>query len=143
MKLLASALFGKLDSTSQKTINLIGKFIKNIRQIFTFDEFTGTSRISVDITSEREETSLHEIFLSPKRPFYQNTQILSIDKINKDNYYRFAADFFIIQGKELAYETLSMISSVEWSGKAPNEKPAFHYYLHRQSVFRYIRINYA
>ena len=167
VKLLASAVFGKLDSASQKTMNLFGKFIKSIRPVFTLDEFTGTPKISVDITPEREETSLNEIFsylqatdkkcyiaidefqqiaqypekgveallrshiqfipnvnfifsgskqhvmneifLSAKRPFYQSTQILSIDKIDKISYYRFAADFFKAQGKELAYETFSTI----------------------------------
>jgi len=167
VKLLASALFGKLDSASQKTMNLIGKFIKSIRPVFTFDEFSGTPKVSVDMVPEREEVSLkeifsylqasekkcfiaidefqqiaqypekgveallrshiqfipnvnfifsgskrhvmNEIFLSPKRPFYQSTQILSLDKIDQDNYYRFAADFFIKQGKELTSETFSTI----------------------------------
>ena len=167
VKLFASVVFGKLDSASQKTINLMGKFIKSIRPVFTFDEFTGTPKISVDIMPEKEEASLeeifsylqatdktcyiaidefqqitqypekgveallrshiqfmphvnfifsgskrhvmNEIFLSAKRPFYQSTQILSIDKIDKVGYHRFAADFFTAQGKELTYETFSAI----------------------------------
>ena len=167
VKLLASAVFGKLDSASQKMMNLMGKFIKSILPVFTLDEFTGAPKISVDIMPEREETSLkeifaylqatdkkcyiaidefqqiaqypekgveallrsyiqfipnvsfifsgskrhvmNEIFLSAKRPFYQSTQILSIDKIDRDNYYRFAAGFFETHGKALTDETFSTV----------------------------------
>jgi len=167
VKLFASAVFGKLDSASQKTLNLMGSILKSIRPVFTLDEITGAPKISVDIAPEREEPSLkeifaylqacekncviaidefqqiaqypekgvesllrshiqflsnvnfifsgskrhvmNEIFLSAKRPFYQSTQILTIDKIDKDKYYRFAADFFKAQGKELTDETFSTI----------------------------------
>jgi hypothetical protein len=165
VKVFAGTVLGKIDSASQKTLNLIGKFIKNIRPVFTLDEFSGAPKISIELIPGREETSLleifaylqatdkkcyiaidefqqiaqypekgveallrshiqflpnvnfifsgskrhvmNELFLSAKRPFYQSTQILSIDKIEKANYYRFAADFFFLQGKELSYETFS------------------------------------
>ena len=37
---------------------------------------------------------MQEMFLSAKRPFYQSTQIISIDAIDQMDYYRFAARFF-------------------------------------------------
>jgi len=52
---------------------------------------------------------MNEIFLSAKRPFFQSTQILAIDKIDKDVYYRFAADFFNGQDRKLTNETFSAI----------------------------------
>ena len=44
---------------------------------------------------------LDEMFLSPKRPFYQSTSNKSIGKIDKDLYYKFAARFFSLQGRAL------------------------------------------
>ena len=167
VRLLASTVFGKLDTASRKKINLLGKFIKSIRPVFTIDEFSGTPKITVDIIPGKEVTSMieifdylqasekkcyiaidefqqiaeypekgveallrshiqfmsnvnfifsgskrhvmNEMFLSAKRPFFQSTQILSIDKIDKDTYYHFAADFFTAQGRELTEETFSTI----------------------------------
>ena len=37
---------------------------------------------------------MSELFLSAKRPFYQSTQIMSLDAINKDKYYQFANSHF-------------------------------------------------
>lgn len=37
---------------------------------------------------------MQEMFLSAKRPFYQSTQILAIDQINKEKYHAFASPFF-------------------------------------------------
>ena len=37
---------------------------------------------------------MSEIFLSAKRPFYQSTQIMSLDVVNKDKYEQFAANHF-------------------------------------------------
>lgn len=58
----ASTVLGSLDSTPQKTIKRIGKFIKSCRPIFTFDELTGQPEISIDITPTKEEATLGEIF---------------------------------------------------------------------------------
>lgn len=44
---------------------------------------------------------MQEMFLSAKRPFYQSTQTLSIDRIDKAEYYHFAAEFFKRQKREL------------------------------------------
>lgn len=52
---------------------------------------------------------MQEMFLSAKRPFYQSTQTLSIDKIDKEEYYRFAAVFFKQQGRELDKPTFNYL----------------------------------
>ncbi len=52
---------------------------------------------------------MQEMFMSAKRPFYQSTQILSIDQIEHQEYYRFAANFFAAQGRELTEDVFSSI----------------------------------
>jgi len=37
---------------------------------------------------------MQDMFLSAKRPFYQSTQIVSLDRIDRDEYFEFAAGFF-------------------------------------------------
>ena len=163
VRLFANTVFGKLDSTPQKTMSRIGKFIKSFRPVMTFDEFTGTPKFTVDIRPESEDASLQEMFaylqsagkrcciaidefqqiaeypekgveallrshiqmmqhvnfifsgskrhimqdmfMSAKRPFYQSAQMFSLDSIDKEKYFRFAADFFKTQGRELTKET--------------------------------------
>jgi hypothetical protein len=46
------------------------------------------------IFSGSRQHLMNEIFLSAKRPFYQSTQILSLNVINKDKYQQFAASHF-------------------------------------------------
>ena len=46
------------------------------------------------IFSGSKQHVMQEMFFSAKRPFYQSTQIVSIDSIPKEDYYRFAAAFF-------------------------------------------------
>lgn len=52
---------------------------------------------------------MQEMFLSAKRPFYQSTQTLSIDRIEKAEYYHFAAEFFRQQGRELNEPTFDYL----------------------------------
>ena len=52
---------------------------------------------------------MQQMFHSPKRPFYQSTQTQVIDRIARDEYYRFAADFFTRQGRKLAEETFGYL----------------------------------
>ena len=52
---------------------------------------------------------MQEMFLSAKRPFYQSTQTLSIDRIDKAEYYHFAAEFFKQQGRELDEPTFDYL----------------------------------
>jgi len=61
------------------------------------------------IFSGSKQHVMQEMFITAKRPFYQSTQILSIDKIDKKKYYRFAADFFKSQNRKLTEETFSHI----------------------------------
>jgi len=132
VRLLASTVFGKLDITPEKEET-------SIIEIFTYlqasekkcyiaiDEFQQIAEypekgVEALLRSHNQFMSnvnfifsgskrhvMNEMFLSAKRPFFQSTQILSIDKINKDAYYRFAADFFTAQDRELTEETFSTI----------------------------------
>ena len=52
---------------------------------------------------------MQEMFLSAKRPFYQSTQTLSIDRIERDAYYDFAAKFFASQRREFPRATFDTI----------------------------------
>lgn len=52
---------------------------------------------------------MQEMFLSAKRPFYQSTQTLSIDRIDKTEYYHFASAFFKQQGRELDEPTFDYL----------------------------------
>ena len=52
---------------------------------------------------------MQQMFHSAKRPFYQSTQTQVIDRIARDEYYRFAADFFTRQGRKLAEETFGYL----------------------------------
>lgn len=58
----ASTVLGSLDTTPQRTINRITKFIKSCHPTFTFDELTGQPKVTVDIASSKEEATLKEIF---------------------------------------------------------------------------------
>lgn len=52
---------------------------------------------------------LGEMFLSPKRPFYQSTSEKSIGVIDRERYYSFAAAFFRKQGWTLPQEVFNEI----------------------------------
>lgn len=162
-----STVLGSLDSTPQKTMKRISKFIKSCRPIFTFDELTGQPEVSINIAPTKEEATLGEIFdylrssekrcyiaidafqqitqypekgieallrsyiqfssnihfifagsqqhimqemfLSAKRPLYQSTQTLSIDRIAKEEYYTFASSYFHANNRLLEKKTFSKI----------------------------------
>lgn len=53
------------------------------------------------IFSGSQSHMLQEMFLSPKRPFYQSTAGKTIGTINEEAYYQFASGFFQNQGREL------------------------------------------
>lgn len=152
VKLFANTVLGKLDTVPQKAFNRIGQFIRSCRPVFTFDELTGTPKVTIDISPSDEENTLKEIFdylassekrcciaidefqqiaeydeqgveallrsyiqflpnvtfifsgskkhvlqemfTSAKRPFYQSTQIITIDAIDKESYFGFAISKF-------------------------------------------------
>jgi len=62
VQFFASIVLEKLDSTPQRVMKRVGKFIKSFRPLFTVDEFTGMPQVTVTITPEHEEASLKEVF---------------------------------------------------------------------------------
>lgn len=61
------------------------------------------------IFSGSREYIIQKMFLSAKRPFYQSTQMLTIGSIDKDIYYKFAANFFAKKKLELPEEVFECI----------------------------------
>lgn len=61
------------------------------------------------IFSGSQAHMLEEMFLSPKRPFYQSTSEKTIGTIGVDAYFDFASEFFKKQGRELPHDVFSMI----------------------------------
>lgn len=60
--LMANSILGKLDTTSQAVITRVSKFIRSCRPTFTIDDVTGAPIVTLDIASEKNETTLKEIF---------------------------------------------------------------------------------
>lgn len=58
----ASTILGSLDTTPQRAIHRITKFIKSCHPTFTFDEISGQPKVTVDIATSKEEATLKEIF---------------------------------------------------------------------------------
>lgn len=52
---------------------------------------------------------MQEMFLSAKRPFYQSTQTLIIDRIDEDVYFDFSSSFFMKQSRKLDKDTFSIL----------------------------------
>lgn len=52
---------------------------------------------------------MQEMFLSAKKPFYQSTQLLTIDRIEPGAYYEFAKAFFAQQQRELTQPTFNTL----------------------------------
>lgn len=64
------------------------------------------------IFSGSQAHMLGEMFLSPKRPFYQSTSEKTIDVIDENAYYKFAATFFKRQGRILPWEIFHSVYSL-------------------------------
>lgn len=62
VRLFANTVLGQLDSVPQKALNRIGQFIRSCHPVFTFDEITGTPKVTVDVSPTEEESTLKEIF---------------------------------------------------------------------------------
>lgn len=62
VRLLASTVLGQLDSVPQKALNRIGQFIRSCRPVFTFDEYSGVPKVTIDVALAEEEATLKEIF---------------------------------------------------------------------------------
>ncbi|MCI2082926.1 MAG: ATP-binding protein [Bacteroidales bacterium] len=61
------------------------------------------------IFSGSKQHVMQEMFLSSQRPFYQSTQTVSIDRIDRKEYYGFAVSFFKKIKKELRQDTFDFI----------------------------------
>lgn len=167
VRLFASTVLGQLDSVPQKAMNRIMQFIRSCRPVFTFDEFTGIPKVTIDINPTEEESTLKEIFeylassekrcyiaidefqqiteypekgveallrsyiqfipnvnfifagskkhvmqemfTSSKKPFYQSTQILTIDTIDCNEYAGFAMEHFAKHNTNLPKEMFESI----------------------------------
>ena len=62
VRLFANTVLGKLDTAPQKALNRIKQFIKSCRPVFTFDEFTGVPKVTIDVAPNEEENTLKEVF---------------------------------------------------------------------------------
>lgn len=62
VRLLANTILGKLDTLPQKALNRISRFIRSCRPVFTFDELTGTPKVTIDVAPSEERNTLKEIF---------------------------------------------------------------------------------
>ena len=62
VRLFANTVLGQLDSVPQKAMSRIRQFIRSCRPVFTFDEFTGIPKVTIDILPTEEENTLKEIF---------------------------------------------------------------------------------
>ncbi|MBO4844345.1 MAG: ATP-binding protein [Bacteroidales bacterium] len=61
------------------------------------------------IFSGSQSHLLSEMFLSPKRPFYQSTANKTIGAIDCDPYFNFASKFFSVQGRILPFEVFEAV----------------------------------
>lgn len=52
---------------------------------------------------------MQEIFLSANKPFYLSTQIVNIEQINREQYYKFASSFFVEQKNRLGEDVFDYI----------------------------------
>ena len=52
---------------------------------------------------------MQEMFMSAKRPFYQSTQILTLDAVERGVYYEFASQFFVKKGLSLKKEIFEIL----------------------------------
>lgn len=62
VRLFANTVLGQLDSAPQKALSRIRQFIRSCRPVFTFDEFTGAPKVTIDVLPQEEAGTLKEIF---------------------------------------------------------------------------------
>lgn len=62
VRLFANTVLGQLDTASQKALNRVGKFLRSCRPTFTLDEITGSPKISIDVATAEEKSTLKDIF---------------------------------------------------------------------------------
>ena len=136
-KAFASAVLGQLDSnlapgTENSTIEQVFNYLKQSGKTcyIAFDEFQQIAyypeknveallRSHIQdihnihfIFSGSRRHMLGEMFLSPKRPFYQSTSEKTIDTIDESVYYKFASAFFEKEGRHLPEEIFHIVYSL-------------------------------
>jgi AAA+ ATPase superfamily predicted ATPase len=62
VRLFAATVLGQLDTAPQRALSRIGKFIRSCRPAITFDELTGTPKVTIDTAAANQEATLKEIF---------------------------------------------------------------------------------
>ena len=62
VRLFANTVLGQLDTAPQKALSRIGRFIRNCRPVFSFDELTNTPKVTIDVAPAEEENTLKDIF---------------------------------------------------------------------------------
>lgn len=62
VRLFAATVLGQLDTAPQKALDRISRFVRSCRPVFTFDEFKGVPKVSIDVSPAEEESTLKEIF---------------------------------------------------------------------------------
>lgn len=67
-----------------------------------------TSNVKFIFSGSRQHL-MSEIFLSAKRPFYQSTQLMTLDVVNQHQYYQFASSHFQKKGFLLREESFNTI----------------------------------
>ena len=99
-------IFGFLENSERPVIVVIDEFQqiskypeKNVEALLR----THIQRMSnaTFIFSGSEQTLLHEMFVSSKRPFYNSSEIMHLRAIPQDTYVDFAQNLFSDQGKTL------------------------------------------
>lgn len=62
VRLFANTVLGKLDTAPQNALSRIGQFIRSCHPVFTFDKLTALPKVTIDVASQEEESTLKEIF---------------------------------------------------------------------------------
>ncbi|MDR3088518.1 MAG: ATP-binding protein [Desulfobulbaceae bacterium] len=117
--------------TSEKSLQEVFSYLKqsNKRCYIAIDEFQQVSEYQVKgteallrshiqflpnvkfIFSGSRQHLMSEIFLSAKRPFYQSTQTMSLDAVNRDRYFEFANSHFQKNNFSITLECFEAIYS--------------------------------
>lgn len=86
---------------------------------------------------------MNEIFLSPKRPFYQSTQIMSLGTIPADTYFQFSSKHFLQNGFMITKECFDYLYSKFEGHTWYIQSILNRLYEYRESVNDIIVVNYC
>ena len=92
--------------------------LDEFQQVSTFKEIGGDAYIRSLIQlspnihlifSGSQQHLLSEMFISPKHPFFNSSQIMTIKEIALDRYYEFSNHFFLKQNREIPHDVFTYI----------------------------------